>query len=144
MNGWESVFWQLFQYLILPIGSTVVVILVAWLARKLSANLTTAQQAAVHEFLTRIVSQGVAYAEQVAKQKAQENEEINGAQKRYLAIEFTFKELEKYGIINIASDQVSDLIEAVLGKATLDDNQLLGNILPTIEDMGKEQEDPGF
>lgn len=142
MSGAESVLWQLFQYVILPVGSVVLTTLAVFIVRRLGAKLDTEQKAALHAFLTELAAQGVAYAEQLSQRKAKENEKLNGDQKRYLAIEYILKELEKYGMIDIARDEVVDLIESVLGFETLRDNQFLNN-LPELG-AGGNDENPSF
>lgn len=142
MSGAESVLWQLFQYVILPVGSVVLTTLAVFIVRRLGAKLDTEQKAALHAFLTELAAQGVAYAEQLSQRKAKENEKLNGDQKRYLAIEYILKELEKYGMIDIARDEVENLIESVLGVETLRDNQFLNN-LPELG-AGGNDENPSF
>ena len=70
--------------------------------------------------VSEIVTQGITYAEQLAKKKAKELEYVDGDGKLHLATKYIIDELRRRELPEMAADEVKDKIESYLGRVTFE------------------------
>jgi len=121
MEQVATIFWQILPILI-SIAIPSVLVLAKWLASKLASKLDAEGKVKVQELLNGIIMGGVAYAEQIAKQKAQNNQAVNGGTKLYIATQWIIDELNKQKIVELTAEEIQKRIESVLGMDTLTTN----------------------
>ena len=127
MENLENVFWQILPVLI-SLAVPTAMVLATWLAKKLSSKLDVEFQSAMNDFIMGLVTQGVAHAEQLAKQKEKENEEVHGEDKLYLAINYVLQEMEKYNLVSVTAEEIAAKVESVLGQSLLNEPAFLKNL----------------
>ncbi len=121
MQEIATVFWQILPILI-AIAVPSLLVLTKWLSSKIGKKLDTEQQAKIQELLTGVVLQGVAYAEQMAKQKQKENQQLTGESKLYIATQYVVEELRKNNFADLTAVEIQKRIEAILGMEALTAN----------------------
>lgn len=104
--------------IIIGVVSTALLVLVRGLIKKHKDKLGLELTVIGEDLLNSTVQQGVALAEQWAKNKAKTLEEGNkpdGNDKLHQAVKFIFEDLERKGVRGVLEKEVRDKIEAALG-----------------------------
>jgi hypothetical protein len=145
METTQSIFWQILP-LILEIAIPILLVLIGIAVRKLTKNLDAGYREKIEGLINDAVAQGVGYAEQIAAQKAKENEEIHGEEKQYIAIEYIINELRKRGITDAVTEDLRNRIEAYLGsvKVLSPGDEILFPLLPPLMPGDDELGDMDF
>jgi len=139
METLTTFFWQVLP-LLLTVAIPTLLVLVTVLCKKFGLALDAEQKAKLNTFMISIVSQGITYAEQMAKKSLAENQTaVNGSQKMYMATQYVIDELKKNNITNIASTEIAKKVESLLGVDTIakQDANIFSQLMSG--DIGEEQ-----
>lgn len=109
-----SVFYQIVLPLLITLLIPTIVLLAKYLCDKVSEHLNLKSKQTLDNFVMSLVGQGVSYAEQIAKKLA-DQKRLSGNEKLQLAIDYVRNELEKSKIVDVASVDIANKIEAMLG-----------------------------
>lgn len=142
---------QLFYQYILPALITTVggilLYVIKGLLNKYGAKLGLETQGKLAELLQSSVAQGVAYAEQWAKNRQKELGDVTkvaSQDKLAKAIEFVLADLKRSGVVDVAEKTIRDKIEACLGFNTMNINDAQNAAAETLGELGGDDENADF
>jgi len=132
----ESFFVSMLEHLgpiaLVLIGSTLVY-LVRQFMKKYGIKLDVEIKNLTEVLLIQFVQEGIAYAEQWAKQYVKTHDTApDGASKMDIALKFISEELKRHGLDNLAERAIRNKIEAILGIETIG-NASLNDMLKNAE-----------
>jgi hypothetical protein len=125
MDVVAGIFSQLLPILV-SLCIPVVLVLARYISKKLADSLGIKDTKILDELILSLVTQGIAYAEQMAH-KISEEKQLEGHEKLQLAISFVKKELDRLGIVGITAQEIADKIEAMLGMDKIGDGPQEGH-----------------
>lgn len=99
---------------ILPVVSSVLIVVLTALAKKWLDKLGVERSVRIDDMIDRYVDVGVKYAERVALKKLNGQESLTGEQKRNLAVTTVLAELEQSGIKGVTEQLIKARIEKLL------------------------------
>lgn len=99
---------------ILPVVSSVLVVVLTALAKKWLDKLGVERSVKIDDMIDRYVDIGVKYAERVAVKKLDGHDSMTGVDKRNLAITTVLAELEQSGIKGVTEQLIKARIEKLL------------------------------
>lgn len=110
--------------IIIGVLGTLVAYYARLLVKKHGDKLDVETKAKLDEMITSLTSQGVAFAEQWAKNKAKDGGRVPGNEKLHKAMEYVAGQVEKYNLDKLAEEELKEKIESILGYGTLNEIQL--------------------
>lgn len=112
---WWMVLLDFLVRLSAPLLTTVLGVLGAWFVRKLTRKWDTEKQEAICRLTDNLITAGVAFAEEQARKVLRvENVKTESADKLQAAINFVQTQLDQSGLPNIATLELTNLIESKL------------------------------
>lgn len=108
--------------IIASIFGTVIVVLLRGLTKKYGGKLDIETKQRLDDLVASLTHQGVAYAEQWAKNRSKqlpEGQSVGGNEKLHKAMSFIADQITKNGLDHMAEKQLTEKIEAVLGLGAL-------------------------
>jgi len=109
----SSIFYQALPVL-LALFIPAIFVLARHLVQRLGESLDIKDEKLLDELIMVIVSQGVAYAEQIAKKLA-DDKKLSNEEKMQLAINYVKQSLITSGIVDFTATEIANRIEALLG-----------------------------
>jgi hypothetical protein len=146
MEGWLVLFYQYAMPSLIAIVAFAILALARSFLKKYGARLDVETKLASQDFINNIVVQGVALAEQWAKNMETEYKEKPVSNDKLLkAAQYIIEELRKKGITDIAEQEIKNRIESYLGLVTLNINALpeTSELFGLMEDDENEDIFPG-
>lgn len=116
-----NIFIENFVPIIASILGTVLLVLVKGLIGKYAKKLDVETQGRLENLLSDLTQQGVAYAEQWAKNRNKQGAKVPSNEKLHKAMEYIAAQIRKHKLNELAETELREKIEAMLGYNTLAD-----------------------
>lgn len=110
-----TIFAEHFVPILATVLGTVLTVLLSGLVKKFGSKLDVETKERLDSLIGGITHQGVAYAEQWAKNLKKSGTEVASNQKLYKAMEYIAAEIRKYKLDQLAEEELVKKIESVLG-----------------------------
>ncbi len=125
MEGLLTGFLEHMAPIIFSILGTVAIVLTRQVLKKYGTKLDFEVKQRADDLVASLTHQGVAFAEQWAKNKAKslpEGIKVDSTDKLHIAMEYMSSQIKRTGLDRFAERELADKIEAVLGLGTLEKN----------------------
>lgn len=134
MEAFLSALLEHFAPIVLSLVSIAVLVFIKGMSKKYGNKIDVEIRDLLDKLFTQITQQGIAYAEQWAKNYAKNHgQSPSGSEKFDAAFKYITEELRRNGVVDLAESEIRRKIEAMLGIETMAELSFPKDLLPPLD-----------